>query len=134
MNKIKKFKIKSFSKSTGTLVPIYFNKSFGLKVKRIFFLYGKKNKIRGKHAHKKSSQLFFPLFGTIILTIKTPYSQKKIILKHSSRTAVLVPPKYWCEVKFVEKNSILIVFCDKHYNFNDYLRNFEDYKKYLGIK
>ena len=129
MNKIKNIKIKSFSKSTGKLIPITFNKKFPIKVKRIFFLYGKKNKIRGQHAHKKCSQLFIPIQGKMILKILTPQSKKTIQLNTSSKNAVLVPPKYWCDVKFINKNSILMVACDKYYQINDYLKNFTEYKK-----
>jgi len=134
MKKIKKFRIKSFSKSSGRLIPLSFNKKFPIKVKRIFFLHGKKNKIRGEHAHKKCSQFFVPIHGKIVLSIKTPKIQKKILLRHSSKIAVLVPPKYWCGVKFISKNSILMVICDKYYSFNDYLESFDDYKKYLNKK
>ena len=134
MNKIKNIKIKSFSKSTGKLIPITFNKKFPIKVKRIFFLYGKKNKIRGQHAHKKCSQLFIPIQGKMILKILTPQSKKTIQLNTSSKNAVLVPPKYWCDVKFINKNSILMVACDKYYQINDYSKNFTEYKKYLKKK
>ena len=134
MNKIKNIKIKSFSKSTGKLIPITFNKKLPIKVKRIFFLYGKKNKIRGQHAHKKCSQLFIPIQGKMILKILTPQSKKTIQLNTSSKNAVLVPPKYWCDVKFINKNSILMVACDKYYQINDYLKNFTEYKKYLKKK
>ena len=131
MNKIKNIKIKSFSKSTGKLIPITFNKKFPIKVKRIFFLYGKKNKIRGQHAHKKCSQLFVPIFGKFILDIKTPKTNKKIMLSHSKNVALYVPPKYWCSVKFLIKNSVLMVICDQLYKANDYIENFNEYKKYL---
>jgi len=134
MKKIKKFKIKSYSRRSGSLMPINFDKKFPMKVKRIFFVYGKKNKIRGEHAHKKCSQFFFPLFGKIVLNIETPYSKKKIVLNHLSRTAILVPPKYWCSIKFIKKNSILMVACDQYYSANDYLKSFNDYKKYLKRK
>ena len=134
MKKIKKFRIKSFSKSSGRLIPLSFNKKFPIKVKRIFFLYGKKNKIRGEHAHKKCSQFFVPIHGKIVLNIKTSKIKKKILLQHSSKIAVLVPPKYWCGVKFISNNSILMVICDKYYSFNDYLESFDDYKKYLNKK
>ena len=131
MKKIKEFKIKSHSKISGELIPLSFNKKFPIRVKRVFFLYGKKNKIRGNHAHKKCSQFFFPLFGKIILDVKTPNTKKSILLDHSLKVAVLIPPKYWCSVKFVKKNSILMIACDQYYNANDYLKNFNDYKKYL---
>ena len=134
MKKIKKFKIKTYSAKTGKLVPITFDRKFPIQIKRIFFLYGKKNKVRGDHAHKKCSQFFYLLSGKIILKIKTPTKNKKILLTHSSKNAVLVPPKYWCSVKFVNKNSILMVACDQYYNFNDYLETFDIYKKYLAKK
>ena len=134
MKKIKKFKLKSFLRTSGKLIPISFNNKFPITVKRIFFLYGKKNKIRGNHAHKKCSQLFFLISGKVILNVTTPYSKKKIVLEKLSKSAVLIPPKYWCSVKFIKKNSILMVVCDKDYNVNDYLRTFKDYKKYLNVK
>ena len=42
-----------------------------------------------------------------------------------------MPPKYWCGVKFINKDSILMVACDKYYDFDDYLGTFNEYKKYL---
>ena len=50
-----KQKIKSYLNTTGKLIPFTFDRRFPIKIKRIFFLYGKKNKIRGEHAHKKCS-------------------------------------------------------------------------------
>ena len=134
MKKIKKFKLKSFLRTSGKLIPISFSNKFPITVKRIFFLYGKKNKIRGDHAHKKCSQIFIPILGKLVLTVQTPNKRKKIILSHKSKIAVLVPPMYWCSVKFHKKNSILMVACDKYYDFNDYLETFQDYKKYLRKK
>ena len=131
MKKIKKVKIKTYSSITGKLIPLVFNKKFPIKAKRIFFVYGKKNKIRGNHAHKKCSQFFIPIFGKVILDIKTPKMKKKIVLNHLSKVAVLVPPKYWCSIKFTHKNSILMVVCDKNYDFDDYLESYDDYIKYL---
>ena len=131
MKKIKNFKIKTYSSITGQLIPLVFNKKFPIKAKRIFFVYGKKNKIRGDHAHKKCSQFFIPILGKVILVIKTPKMEKKIVLNHLSKIAVLVPPKYWCSIKFTNKNSILMVICDKNYDFDDYLESYDDYIKYL---
>ena len=131
MKKVRKFRIKSFSKSTGKLMPLNFDKKFPIRIKRVFFIYGKKNKIRGEHAHKKCAQLFIPIFGKVILYINTPNSKKKIMLNHLLKTAVLVPPKYWCSIKFVKKNSILMVACNQYYKVKDYLESFTEYKKYL---
>ena len=42
LKKIRKFKIESFTRESGKLIPINFDKSFPISVKRIFFIYGKK--------------------------------------------------------------------------------------------
>ena len=134
MKKIRKFKLKSYSRSSGNLMPINFDKKFPIKVKRIFFIHGKKNKIRGEHAHKKCTQFFIPIQGKMNLIVETPNNKKSIILSRTSKNTLLVPPKYWCSIKFLEKNSILMVACDKHYEVDDYLESFKEYKEYLGKK
>ena len=131
MKKIKKIKIKSFKSTSGNLIPISFNKKFPFTIKRIFFLYGVKDKTRGDHAHKKCSQLFMAISGKMILNIKTPYSKKKFVIGKNSKYAILVPPKYWCSVKFIKKESVLMVMNDRYYEFNDYLETFNEYKKYI---
>ena len=131
MKKIKKIKIKSFKSLSGELVPISFNKKFPFRVKRIFFLHGSKNKMRGHHAHKKCSQLFMAKSGKMILNLKTPFSEKKFLIEKNSKHAILVPPKYWCSVKFIKKKSVLMVMNDRYYEFDDYLETFDEYKKYL---
>ena len=67
----------------------------------------------------------------MILNIKTPYLKKRFLIEKNSKYAILVPPKYWCSVKFVKKNSIIMVMNDRYYKFSDYLETFDDYKKYL---
>ena len=131
MKKIRKIKIDSFKSFSGKLIPISFNKKFPFPIKRIFFLHGLKNKIRGDHAHKKCSQLFMAVSGKMILNIKTPYLEKRFLIEKNSKYAILVPPKYWCSVKFVKKNSILMVMTDRYYEFKDYIETFKEYKKYL---
>ena len=134
MKKIQKVKIKSFTSVSGKLIPFTFNKNFPIPVKRIFFLFGKKNKIRGDHAHKKCSQLFIAISGKMLLKVKTPTTSKAFIIEEKNRYGVLVPPKYWCSVKFIKKKSILMVINDRKYEFKDYLETFNSYKEYLQKK
>ena len=134
MKKIQKVKIKSFTSVSGKLIPFTFNKNFPIPVKRIFFLFGKKNKIRGDHAHKKCSQLFIAISGKMLLKVKTPTTSKAFIIEEKNRYGVLVPPKYWCSVKFIKKKSILMVINDRKYEFKDYLETFNSYKEYLKKK
>jgi len=134
MKKIRKYKIKSFLKSTGKIITMSFNKKFPIKVKRSFFLYDKKGKIRGDHAHKKCSQFFYPILGKFELKIQTHKKSEVIFLKDTLEKGLLIPPKYWVSVKFLTKNSALMVLCDEFYNAKDYINNFNEYKKILEKK
>ncbi len=77
MQKEKIIKLKSFKKKSGLLFALDFQKTFPFKIKRIFYIYGRKNLIRGDHAHKKCKQIFIPISGTIELRIKNHKKKKK---------------------------------------------------------
>ena len=124
-------KLKTYLKKSGNLLPIEFNKKFPIMIKRIFFIFGKKNKLRGDHAHKKCSQLFVPISGKIVLIIKKKNKEIEIILDSKNIKAILVPPLEWCRLKFLTKNAVVMVACDRKYEFNDYI---EEYDDFLNIK
>ena len=71
MKSYKIFSFKKFKNVSGELLPITFDKKFPIKVKRIFFIYGKKKYKRGDHAHKKCTQIFLSLKGSIEMTIES---------------------------------------------------------------
>ena len=129
MNEVEIIKLKSFTKKSGTLVPINFNNKFPIKVKRIFYIFGKKNKYRGDHAHKKCKQLFIPVSGNIALIMKKNDKKKTIVLNSKNNRAFLVPNLIWCRLKFLTKNAIVLVACDRKYEFNDYIENYTNFKK-----
>ena len=127
MKTCKIFNFKKFKNISGELLPITFDKKFPIKVKRIFFIYGKKKYKRGDHAHKKCSQVFYPLFGKTKISIKSKNIKKDIMLDYKGKKELHVFPKTWCDVKFLTKDSIILVLCDYKYDFNDYIESYEDF-------
>jgi len=131
MSKLLKIKIKSYKKNSGLLIPLNFNKNFPISVKRIFFIYGKINMYRGDHAHKKCTQIFFPISGKIELILEQK-KKKKIIISSGKAEAIVVPKMVWCRLKFLKKNSIVAVICDKKYEFADYIEKYKTFKKMIS--
>jgi len=129
MKKAKVFKLKSYIKKSGKLIPINFNRNFPIKVKRIFYIYGKKNHYRGDHAHKKCKQLFIPVSGSISLIMKSNDKEEIITLNSKNNKTILVPNLVWCRLKFLTKNAIVLVACDRKYEFKDYIEKYKDFKK-----
>ena len=132
--KIKKTKIKSYNNLTGQLTPFTFNNKFPIKAKRIFYIFGKKNKIRGEHAHRKCSQFLFPLLGNFELSILSKKQNKKFIMYSKKNFGFLIKPKTWLKIKFLSKSSVLMVVCDMNYNFKDYIEDLKEFKKIVGLK
>ena len=119
--------LKKFTKRSGKLLPITLNSKFPIKVKRIFVIYGKKNHIRGDHAHKKCSQVFFPIVGKIKISMKYKKTEKSINLSHKSSKALLVPPRIWSRIEFSKNDSVVLVLTDYEYDFKDYIETYNEF-------
>ena len=126
---MKKIKIKNFKKKSGSLIAFSMKKSLPFKIKRIFIINGKKNFIRGDHAHKKCSQFLYLLAGKIKIYCITKKTSKKIILNENNKVGYLLEPKTWCKIKFLTNSAILLVACDMEYEFSDYIENYSDFLK-----
>ena len=131
MKSTKIFNFKKFTKTSGKLLPITFDNKFPIKVKRIFVIYGKKKYKRGDHAHKKCSQIFIPIMGKIKINIKYKKTEKSINLSHNGSKALLVPPRIWSSVEFLNNKSVVLVLTDYEYDFKDYI---ETYKEFIAFQ
>ena len=60
--------------------------------------------------------------------------KKKEKINYKKRRGFLLKPKTWCKIKFNSNNSILIVFCDREYEFKDYIEKYSDFLKIIGKK
>jgi hypothetical protein len=122
---------KTYKAVNGTLIPFYLSKKFPIKVKRFFIIKGKKNQIRGRHAHKICKQFFIPINGRATLKIFSP--KKKIITLDSNKnTAVLLPKLNWCEITFKSRICSILVLCDYKYKKSEYITNIKEF--YLNFK
>ncbi len=126
-----KYFFKQYKKKSGILIPFSLKKNIPFKTKRIFIIYGNKNFVRGNHAHYKCSQFFVPIYGSIDIE----YENKKIKtvkrISYKRKQGLLLKPKTWCKIKFNTNNSIIMVFCDREYEFKDYIEKYKDFLKII---
>ena len=129
---MKKYKFKQYKKKSGTLVPFSLLKDIPFKTKRIFIIYGNKNFVRGNHAHHKCSQFLVPIYGEMQVEYEN-YKNKKIKkINYKKKQGLLLKPKTWCRIKFNSNHSILMVFCDREYEYKDYIEKYKDFLKIVG--
>ena len=126
---MKKYVFKKYTKKSGTLTPFSLKQDVPFKTKRIFLIYGKKNFIRGDHAHHKCKQFLIPIFGKMEVEYENKFQKLKRIINYKDKKGLLLNSKTWCKIKFKTNNAILMVFCDREYEFKDYIENYKNFLK-----
>ena len=121
-------KLKIYKETTGSLIPISLKKNIPFKVKRIFIIHGKKNYLRGNHAHYKCSQFLIPLCGSVIIEYEHKKNKLKKTLSLLKNNNLLLKPMTWCRIRFIANNSKLMVFCDREYEPLDYIKDYTKFK------
>ena len=129
-----KFKFKKYTKKSGSLIPFSLSRDVPFKSKRIFLIYGKKNFTRGDHAHHKCKQFLVPIFGKMEVEFENKFKSSKKIIDYKNKKGLLLKPKTWCKIKFKTNNCILMVFCDREYEFEDYIENYKNFLKIVKKK
>ena len=132
-NKSKNY-FKSFKKKSGILIPFSLKNDIPFKVKRIFLIYGKKNFIRGNHAHKKCSQFILPIHGKIEIQYEGKNFKNIEKLDYKKKESCYLKPLTWCKIKFLTNNSVIMVFCNREYEYKDYIENYKLFKKNIAKK
>ena len=121
-------KLKIYKETTGSLIPISLKKNIPFKVKRIFIIHGKKNYLRGNHAHYKCSQFLIPLCGSVIIEYENKKDKFKKTLSLLKNNNLLLKPMTWCKIRFRSNNSKLMIFCDREYEPLDYIKDYTIFK------
>lgn len=125
---IKRFSIfKNIKKQYGVLLPIEFSE-LPFVPKRIFFVMDlEKGHRRGNHAHKECRQVLACLKGVISVYLNDGNEEDTLDLYESD--SIFLDKMTWDSYEFVDKNSILVVFCSEEYDEDDYIKDMELFKR-----
>jgi len=130
MDELSKVSLKKFKDDLGCLVAAESITDLSFVPQRIFFIISNKGDVRGKHAHKNHSQFMICSQGSCLLRFDNGKELKEIILD-SNDIGIEVQPGVWGEQEYLEDNTTLIVLSDYHYDEDDYLRNYNDFKDFI---
>lgn len=104
-------------------------KEFKYGIKRIYYITKvPEGSRRGFHAHKKLKQLLFCPYGSVQLILENELGRSEIELSDPS-VGVIIDRPTWREMVFLKKDSVLCVAASDYYNENDYIRDYELFKK-----
>ena len=130
-NKHYLFEIKPFSDEDGFLAVIEEEKQIPFKIRRIFYEYGvEKTSLRGKHANKISRFCLIAVSGSCDVIVED--GKSKMVYKLDKPHKVLFLDRMvWKTMTNFSKDCVLLVLSDCLYDKNEYIRDFEEYKKLI---
>ena len=113
----------TFTDNRGNLTVI--EKVIPFEIKRIFYIYGVDNSIRGGHRHIKTRQAAICLKGKCVVKNNNGYEKHEFLLNTPSK-CLLLEPEDWHTMEQFTEDAILMVLASEEYNEADYI--FEPYK------
>ena len=98
----------------GNILPFAINRIFFTSVTN-------QNEIRGGHSHKICYQFLIPINGDIEVTVKSNLGDFVVLLRKEDSVGLLLPPNFWGQQKFLEKDAVLAVLASHAYDPGDYV-------------
>lgn len=99
------------------------------EIKRTYWIYdvpgGEK---RGGHAFKRSQEFIVALSGSFDVLLNDGSQEFKYSLNRSY-FGLYVPKLLWRRLENFSTNSLALIVSDIHYEKEDYIRNFDEFKK-----
>ena len=126
---VKIFNLRSFKEGDGVLVPIESGYDIPFNIKRVFYVFNVNNQNdRGKHSHYKTKQILICLNGEIDVIVDDGFKRKTITI-NDKFTGIFIPEMIWDEQIYKTEDSLLMVLCDTHYDIDDYIEDYDTFKK-----
>jgi hypothetical protein len=114
------------TREDGDLVVVEEGKAIPFAASRVFTVRAKGGAVRGRHAHKLCVQFLVCVHGSIEVVCDDG-AEKRTFLLDAANKGLLVPPTIWATETYVVAGSVLNVLCDRHYEAEDYLRDYDQF-------
>ena len=134
MEKVNKSEYNYHLDKYGKLIALESKREIPFDIKRVYYIYEvEKGVRRGFHSHKQLEQVLVCVHGSVKILLKTPKEEKIIILDDPSQ-GLYIGTDIWREMYDFENDAVLMVLASDYYDESDYIRKYEDYKKYYNKK
>jgi dTDP-4-dehydrorhamnose 3,5-epimerase-like enzyme len=115
--------LKTFSDSRGNLTVI--EKVIPFEIKRIFYIYGVDDSLRGGHRHHRTIQAAICLKGSCIVSNNDAGKREVFHLDQPSKCLILKPDD-WHTMHHFTEDAILMVLASEYFDPDDYI--YEEYR------
>lgn len=118
----------------GNISVVENGKTVPFDVKRLYYLYDVPGgESRGGHAHIRQEQLIVAASGSFDVILDDGLLRRTFTLNRPYH-GLLVPAGIWREIENFSSGSVCLVLASTYYSVEDYIRDFNDFKKYKNDK
>ena len=129
MNKLQIIDLPKILDPRGNLSFFENNNQIPFDIKRTYWVYDVPGgEVRGSHAFKESHELIIALSGSFDLILNDGKKEFKYNLNRSYN-GVYVPNLIWRRLENFSTNSLALIVSNIEYNEQDYIRDFDEFKK-----
>lgn len=117
----------------GNISVIEGNEHIPFEIKRIFYLYDiPGGESRGAHAHKECHQFLIAASGAFEVLLDDGKT-KRLVQLNRPYLGLHIPPGIWASEINFSSGSICMVFASHKYNAQDYLREYDEFLKFINV-
>lgn len=118
----------------GNLTYMYENVHVPFSINRVFYSYDiPGGEDRGAHAHKECHQFIIAASGSFEVVLDDGINKRTVTLNRPF-WGLHVPPGIWASEQGFSSGSICLVLASHGYSEADYIRNYDDFMKYVVEK
>lgn len=121
--------------SRGNLTYIQQGEGLPFEPKRVFWTFNvPSGSKRGGHAYRLQWELIVAINGAFDVIVKDFNGKETLFRLDRGNRGLLLPPLTWRWMEGFSTNGMGLHLSDREYDPDDYIRIFEDYKKYIEMK
>ena len=118
----------------GQLVALENGKEIPFETKRVYYMYDTKTGVRrGFHAHKTLRQILICTSGSCKIHLDDGKETAEVPL-NKPYEGLLIESNMWREMYDFSPDAVLMVLASDMYDEKDYIRNYDEFLKYVGGK
>ena len=118
----------------GKLVVIEGGQAIPFDIQRVFYIYeSDATVVRGQHANRESEFVLINVAGKSKVRI-TDGKEEIVVELDRPMMGVYIPKMIWKDMYDFSSDSVLLVLASTHYDGSEYIRDYDEYLKEIGVK